>query len=81
MSIYKKLDETNGFEGEIKAKMGHNFEVPKNRRVSCSIGIATSPLSTMPAVTEALKNADSALYVVKKSTKGTYRVYQGESRS
>ncbi|MBQ4395892.1 MAG: GGDEF domain-containing protein [Clostridia bacterium] len=80
MSIYKKLDDTNGFEDAIKAKMGHNFVVPKNRRVSCSIGIATSPLSTMDAVTEALKNADSALYVVKKSTKGTYRVYQGETR-
>lgn len=80
LSIYNKLNETNGFEGEIKAKMGHNFIVPKNRRVNCSIGIATSPLSTMPAVTEALKNADSALYVVKKSTKGAYRVYQGESR-
>ena len=80
LSIYNKLNETNGFEGEIKAKMGHNFIVPKNRRVSCSIGIATSPISSMPAVTEALKKADSALYVVKKSTKGTYRVYQGESR-
>lgn len=80
LSIYNKLNETNGFEGEIKAKMGHNFIVPRNRRVSCSIGIATSPFSTMQAVTEALKNADSALYVVKKSTKGTYRVYQGESR-
>ena len=79
-SIYKKLDETNGFEGEIKAKMGHNFEVPKNRRVNCSIGIATAKEASMAAVTEALKCADSALYVVKKSTKGAYRVYQGESR-
>lgn len=78
--IYAKLNETNGFAGEIKAKMGHNFEVPKERRVSCSIGIATSPRSTMPAVTEALKCADSALYVVKKSTKGTYRVYQGNEQ-
>ena len=34
----------------------------------------------MAAVSEALKCADSALYVVKKSTKGDYRVYQGESR-
>ena len=34
----------------------------------------------MTAVAEALKNADSALYVVKKSTKGNYRVFQGESR-
>ena len=78
--IYRKLDETNGFEGEIKSKMGHDFEVPKNRRVNCSIGIATSQEASMAAVTEALKCADSALYVVKKSTKGNYRVYQGESR-
>ena len=34
----------------------------------------------MAAVSEALKCADSALYVVKKSTKGNYRIYQGESR-
>ncbi len=79
-SIYQKLDETNGFEDAIKSKMGHDFVVPKNRRVNCSIGIATSKIASMTAVTEALKNADSALYVVKKSTKGAYRVYQGESR-
>ena len=69
-AIYKKLDDSNGFEGEIKSKMGHDFEVPKNRRVNCSIGIATSQEASMAAVSEALKCADSALYVVKKSTKG-----------
>ena len=79
-AIYKKLDDSNGFEGEIKSKMGHDFEVPKNRRVNCSIGIATSQEASMNAVSEALKCADSALYVVKKSTKGNYRIYQGESR-
>ena len=79
-AIYKKLDESNGFEGEIKSKMGHDFEVPKNRRVNCSIGIATSQEASMVSVSEALKCADSALYVVKKSTKGNYRIYQGESR-
>ena len=79
-AIYQKLDESNGFEDEIKSKMGHDFEVPKNRRVNCSIGIATSQEASMAAVSEALKCADSALYVVKKSTKGTYRIYQGESR-
>ena len=79
-AIYQKLDESNGFEDAIKAKMGHDFEVPKNRRVNCSIGIATSQEASMTAVSEALKCADSALYVVKKSTKGNYRIYQGESR-
>lgn len=77
LSIYKKLDETNGFEGEIKAKMGRNFNVDKKNRVSCSIGIATSKTSNMASITETLKNADSALYVVKKSTKRNYRVWQG----
>lgn len=77
LSIYKKLDETNGFESEIKAKMGHDFKVSKNNRVSCSIGIATSKTSNMNSITETLKNADSALYVVKKSTKRNYRVWQG----
>lgn len=77
LSIYKRLDETNGFEDEIKAKMGHDFKVSKNNRVSCSIGIATSKTSNMNSITETLKNADSALYVVKKSTKRNYRVWQG----
>ncbi len=77
LSIYKKLDETNGFEDEIKAKMGHDFNIEKKNRVSCSIGIATSKSSNMASITETLKNADSALYVVKKSTKRNYRVWQG----
>lgn len=77
LSIYKKLDETNGFEKEIKAKMGHDFKIAKENRVSCSIGIATSKASNMVSITETLKNADSALYVVKKSTKRNYRVWQG----
>ncbi len=75
--IYQKLDESNGFETQVRAKVGYDVVIPKSHRVSCSIGIATAKNFSTTAIDDALKNADSALYVVKKSTKRNYRVWRG----
>lgn len=74
-SIYAKLDETDGFADKLKEKMGSDFVIPPERRVSCSIGIATADEFTVDKINEAMKHADDALYVVKKTTKRNYKVW------
>ena len=74
-SIYAKLDETDGFADKLKEKMGLDFTIPPEKRVSCSIGIATADEFTTDKINEAMKHADDALYVVKKTTKRNYKVW------
>ncbi len=74
-SIYAKLDETNGFAERLKQKMGSDFVIPPEKRVSCSIGIATADEFTVDKINEAMKHADDALYVIKKTTKRNYKVW------
>ena len=77
-SIYAKLDETDGFAERLREKMGNDFTIPPERRVSCSIGIATAEEFTMDAINAAMKRADDALYYVKKTTKRNYKVWTPE---
>ena len=82
-SIYQRLDETDGFAARLKEKMGKNFTIDPKNRVSCSIGISTANVFTKEKIDEAMKQADDALYVVKKTTKRDYKVWtpdMGESR-
>lgn len=74
-SIYAKLDETDGFADKLKEKMGSDFVIEPEKRVSCSIGIATADEFTTDKINEAMKHADDALYVVKKTTKRNYKVW------
>lgn len=80
-SIYKKLDETDGFADKLKEKMGSNFVIDPKNRVSCSIGIATTDHFSTDSINEAMKHADDALYVVKKTTKHNYKVWSSDSQS
>lgn len=77
-SIYAKLDETDGFADRLREKMGPDFKIDPERRVSCSIGIATAEEFTMDAINAAMKRADDALYYVKKTTKRNYKVWTPE---
>ena len=79
-SIYARLDETDGFAEKLKEKMGRDFKIDPNNRVSCSIGISTASVFSPEAIEEAMKQADDALYVVKKTTKRNYRVWKPDSQ-
>ena len=80
-SIYQRLDETDGFAAKLKEKMGKDFKIDPKNRVSCSIGISTANVFSQEAINEAMKQADDALYVVKKTTKRNYRVWKPDSGS
>ncbi len=80
-SIYKMLDETDGFADKLKDKMGSDFKIDPKNRVSCSIGIATTDRFSLESINEAMKHADDALYVVKKTTKHNYKVWSPDSTS
>lgn len=72
--IFTILDETKGFYDEIIKSYGSNVEIEEKNRVSCSIGISSGMCSDVEDVIKLLKNADAALYEVKRSTKHDYRV-------
>lgn len=74
-SIYALLDQTDGFADKLKEKMGSDFVIDPKNRVSCSIGIATTNNFSVDGINEAMKHADDALYVVKKTTKHNYKVW------
>lgn len=49
-------------------------EIPKEKELSCSIGIAdVSDITTEEDITETLQRADAVLYTIKHSTKGDVR--------
>ena len=80
-SIYRRLDETDGFAARLKEKMGKDFKIDPKNRVSCSIGISTANVFSKEAIDQAMKEADDALYVVKKTTKRNYRVWKPDGGS
>lgn len=80
-SIYELLDKTDGFADKLKEKMGSDFKIDPKNRVSCSIGIATAQGFSEDSINTAMKHADDALYVVKKTTKHNYNVWSPDSSS
>ena len=72
--IYREIGD--GFVDVVKAHVGKNVEIPKEKRVSCSIGIAASTGCDEEAISETLKKADEALYYIKRSKKGRYIVWE-----
>ena len=72
--IYEEISD--GFVPVVRKYLNKEVEVPENRLVSCSIGIAFSEDGSLQHVNEAMKNADSALYYMKKCTKGNYVVWE-----
>lgn len=68
--IYAAMSD--GFVPIVKQHMKKEIEVPRDKYVSCSIGIAFSKNGQSESIGEALKNADKALYYMKRGTKGNY---------
>ena len=57
----------------IQKRIGTQHIIPENKRLSCSIGIAEC--QACGSITEALNNADKALYHIKRTTKNGYAVW------
>lgn len=73
--IYRKLEQTDGFAGEISEKIGHTVSISREQQISCSIGIAVRQHITDECmINEMIKQADALLYEIKTSTKGNYRI-------
>lgn len=70
-SIFDKMEKE--VLADLQEKIGENYRIPDEKRLSCSVGIAVCKESS--GIAEALNNADKALYYVKKSTKNNYVVW------
>ncbi|MBQ3558658.1 MAG: GGDEF domain-containing protein [Agathobacter sp.] len=72
-SIYKKIEETDGFKESIEATLGMKVEIEEKHKIGCSIGITTcDEFATENYVDDLIKIADDSLYSVKAAGKGTY---------
>lgn len=81
-SIYTALDHEKGFADQIAANLGKPVDIPREKYLSCSIGISTTVLAvedmTKEKIEETLKKADEMMYFVKKTTKHRYVFYEEE---
>lgn len=79
-SIYMALDHEKGFAEQIAQNLGRPVEIPRDKYLSCSIGISTTVLSVenmnKETIEETLKKADEMMYFVKKTTKHRYVFYE-----
>ncbi|MCR5607592.1 MAG: GGDEF domain-containing protein, partial [Lachnospiraceae bacterium] len=67
--IAKEL--SNGFIDDIKEKCGSNISIPKNKLLSCSIGLAYNEKCLESDINNIMLEADEALYYIKDNMKGT----------
>lgn len=78
--IYSTLEKEAGFKRQIAEELGTEVDIPKERYVSCSIGISDAVLSHSDIANgkleETLKKADEMMYYVKKTTKHRYVFYE-----
>lgn len=74
--IYQQIEKNGYFIKDISNALKRPVEIDKQHRISCSIGISTSPKHNHEAIMECLKHADSALYDIKKGTKHDFKVWQ-----
>lgn len=71
--IYRRIEETNGFQKEIEKRLHKEVVVDQNRRISCSIGISSAPdIRDEESIDQLIQQADDLLYAVKKREKGHY---------
>ena len=75
-NIYNDIEQEGGFTGTIQAKLGKSIDIPKENRISCSIGISSRKvLGSEEELEKMVKEADKVLYDVKKSGKAAYKFY------
>ena len=70
-SVLNTIKAQKGFADIIGHMTEKLVEIPKEKELSCSIGIAAvTDLNTDEKIAEAIQKADAVLYVIKHSTKG-----------
>ena len=78
--IYAVLKAEKGFKDKIADALGKPVDIPEEKYVSCSIGIAQATIdvgeNAKEAIDATLKHADEMMYYVKKTTKHRYVFYE-----
>lgn len=74
-AVLQTILSRNAFADRIEQMTGRQAVIPREKRVSCSIGIAQAKeVTTEEEITQAIKRADEMLYSIKHSTKGDVRI-------
>lgn len=71
--IYEKIED--GFKEIIEKQLGQTINIPMDKMVSCSIGIAKITGYKSEDLYQAVSQADEALYYVKRTTKNNYIIW------
>lgn len=74
--IYDEIQD--GFRDQIRKKLDKNIEIPEDKKISCSIGIASFHGGSKEAFETALNQADQMLYYVKRNGKSKYKLFHEE---
>ncbi len=72
--IYREIKD--GFRKEIASKLKRSIDIPDNKKISCSIGIASFHGGSKNEFETALNHADQMLYYVKRTGKSKYCLYE-----
>jgi diguanylate cyclase (GGDEF)-like protein len=71
------LISKDGYVDEINSFLGRWLEIKDEKKISCSIGVATATnLTSDKDLSDLLKCADSSLYDVKHTTKNAIKFYE-----
>ena len=74
--IFDTLHKESAFIPLIEKTLGHKIEISEDKKVSCSVGISFFDKQYGKNAFEfALKQADDALYYIKRNGKGRYEVW------
>ena len=71
--IFEEIKD--GFSVRIANKLNQKVDIPEDKKISCSIGIASFQGGSKDAFEAALNQADQMLYYVKRHGKSTYKLY------
>lgn len=79
-NIYAQLETTKGLATRIEGTLGQSLDIPKEKQLSCSIGIAMGKINPKmkkrPQIDNILKKADTMMYRIKHTTKHSYMFYE-----
>lgn len=71
--IYEEISD--GFREQIAIKLNKEINIPDEKKISCSIGIASFKGGSKDAFEQALNHADQMLYYVKRHGKSKYKMF------
>lgn len=74
--LYEEIKRCRGYEDNIKALLNKNINIPKEKLLSCSMGISYRKLNSSTNYNKLIEEADKCLYKAKNSGKGRYIVFK-----